>query len=188
MENNKDDIDLIFLDLEELLDNTLSALRQDLSKINIGRAQSDIFDLFKVEYHGAMVPLPHMAVISVLGQNKVVIEPYEKAYVKNVEKVIRNSELDLNPQVQGNVINVFFPQMTLEKRDKLIKLSKQYGEKSKVAIRNHRRTALDMLAHLALGRDVANLNIKEIERQIKKAVELTEELVALKNKNLQELK
>lgn len=144
--------------------------------------------LIKVDYYGTATALPHMSVISIVDYNKVSIQPYEKFSLKNIEKSLRESGLDLNPQIQGDVINVYFPQMTLEKRDKLIKLVKQYGEKAKVSIRNHRHTAIDGIKSLNLGQDIANSNIKEIELTVKKAVEDTEELVLIKNKKLFEMK
>jgi ribosome recycling factor len=188
MKDQECDLDLVFMDMEDSISNTLNALKQDLGKINIGRAQSDIFDLIKVDYYGAMTALPHMSVISVLDHNKVSIEPYDKSLLKIVEKAIRESNLDVNPQINGNMVNVFFPQMTLERRDKLIKLAKQYGEKAKISIRNHRHTALDNIAELKLGKDIENTHNKEIEGAIKEAVDNIEELVDSKHKKLQELK
>lgn len=187
-EEESDDLELIFLELEDSVSNTLTALKQDLSKINVGRAQSDIFDLIKVDYYGTMTALPHMSVISVLDYNKVSIEPYEKSSLKNVEKALRDSGLDINPQIQGNVVNVYFPQMTLERRDKLIKLAKQYGERAKVAIRNHRRSAIEDIEFLKIGKDIVSANLKKVELFIKNAVEEIENLVAIKNKKLFDMK
>jgi ribosome recycling factor len=184
MKNDKDDVDLFFLQLQENIQNTLNALKQDLSKINIGRAQSDIFDLVMVDYYGSKTLLPHMSVISVLDFNKVCIEPYEKSALKAIEKAIRESGLDVNPQIQGNVINIYFPQMTLERRDKLIKLCKAHGEKAKVAIRNHRHVGIDGIKGFNLGTDITNIEIRNIEIFIKKIVNEIEDLVDAKNKKL----
>jgi len=183
-----DEVEFVFLELEESLGNTLNALRQDLSKIGTGRAQADIFDLIKVEYYGAMTALPHMSVISVRDSNKVSIEPHDKSSLKTIEKALCNSGLDINPQINGNLINVFFPQMTLERRDKLIKLAKQFGEKAKVSLRNHRRNAIDGIEGLKLGEDIASANLKKIEGSVKEAVGSIEGLVDSRNKKLQEMR
>jgi ribosome recycling factor len=182
-----DEVDVFFI-LGEDIENTLTALRQDLSKISIGRAQVDVFDLIKADYYGAMTALPHMSIISVLSSNKVTIEPYDKSSLKIIEKALRNSGLDINPQITGNVINVFFPQMTLERRDKLIKLAKQHGEKAKISLRNHRRNAIDSIEKLKLGQDITNSNIKQIEAIVKEAVSSIEDAVDSRNKKLQEMK
>lgn len=182
------DIDLVFLDLEESIENTLSALRQDLSKISVGRSQTDIFDLIKVDYYGAVTPLPHMSIISVLDHNKVSIEPYDKSSLKIVEKALRESGLDIQSQINGNVINIFFPQMTLERRDKLIKLAKQFGEKAKISLRGHRRGAIDSMEGKKLGQDIVANNIRNIETTVKKAVSSIEELVDSRSKKLQEMR
>jgi ribosome recycling factor len=182
------DIEEVALELELGIENTLTALKQDLSKINIGRAQSDIFDLIKIDYYGAQTALQHISVISVIDYNKITIEPYEKPYLKVIEKAIRESGLDINPQINGSLINIYFPQMTLERRDKLIKLAKEYGEKAKVAIRNHRRNAIKSVESLKLGKDLMDLEIKRAELLITKTVSSIEELVGTKNKNLRDLK
>jgi len=186
--DDQGELEYILLSLEEDIGNTLFALKQDLSKINVGRAQSDIFDLIKVDYYGVMTALPHMSVISVLDYNKVSIEPYEKSSLKIIEKAICEAGLELNPQINGNIINIYFPQMTLDKRDKLIKLAKQYGEKAKVSLRNHRRNALDNVKAVKLGEDIITANSRKVEDIVKNAVNSIEELVNLKNKKLMELR
>jgi ribosome recycling factor len=188
MNEDNEDVEIIFLEMEENVGNTLFSLQQDLSKINLGRAQSDIFDLIKVEYYGNMTLLPHMSVVSVIDYNKVSIEPYEKSSIKNIEKALNGSNLDFSTQIHGNLINVYFPLVTIERRDKLIKLVRQYGEKSKVAIRNVRRTAIDGVEELGLGKDITSDAIKKIEAFIKKAVSSIEDLTESKSKKLHDMR
>lgn len=165
------------------IENTLDSLKGDLSKINVGRAQSDIFDLIKIDYYGSMTALNHISIISAVDYNKVIIEPYEKDFLRPIEKVLRNSSLNINPQIDGNVIRVCFPQFTLERRDELIKLVKAHGEKAKVALREHRRAALKDIGTLLSKNDITS-ETKKAEAFVTKGVNFIESIVEAKNKNL----
>ena len=177
----------IFDILNDSLNNSLIALEHDLSKINLGRAQSDIFDLLKVNYYGSPTPLNHIAIISVISYNQVNIQPYDKSSLKEIEKTIRNSNLNLNPQINGDIIYVNFPQLTLERRDQMIKLVKSYGEKAKVSVRDHRREALREAAAAKISQNELVIVNKQIEATVKDVVSEIEDMTHDKVQELNRL-
>lgn len=180
--------DFIFKQLNTNITNTLEALQQDLSKISLGQAKSDIFELLKIDCYGSLTPLPHIALISLINSSKLTIEPYDKSMVNAIEKAIKETNLDFNIQSSKTNISVFFPQLTLERRDKFIKLAKQYGEDAKISLRNHRRTILDEIKNIKVGDTEKELMNKKAETIIKNSVGDIEELTKNKVKKLQELK
>lgn len=173
--------------LNESIEDTLLALKNDLSKINLGRAQSDVFDLIKANYYGSMTSLVHMSIITVIDHNRVSIQPYDKQSIKEIEKAIRNSNLNLNPQISNGIINVCFPALTLARRDEMIKLVKAYAEKSKISIRDHRRIAIKTEESLEISKDEINAVIKKIETIVINSIKKIDEYVDSKTKILNNL-
>lgn len=176
----------IIIQLENNIKSTLELLRENLSKINVGRAQSDIFDLVKVNCYGTVMPLSHVAIINIIDISKVSIQPYDKSLLKNIDKQIRESDLNVTSNVTGDYINVFFPIMTLERRDNLIKMVNQYGEKAKIILREHRRNSLSSVDGLPSENDRISIS-KKAELIVTKAVDSIESLVDIKNKKLKQL-
>lgn len=180
------DIEEIILELEVDIETTLNIFLQELSKIHTGNIKTSIFDLIKINYYGAVVSLSHVSTIYIVN-NKITIEPYEKSYIKVIEKALIESKLEFNPQINGSTINIYIPPMTLERRNKLSKFIKSLGEKSKISIRNLRRSSIKKIESFKLGEDLLSFKIKEIENLIEKSIIKIEQTIDLKNKEIYSL-
>ena len=145
------------------------ALRRDLSKLRTGRANAGLLELVRVDYYGQVTPIAQMATISVPEPRLLTVKPWEKSQVQAVEKAIRESDLGLNPQGDGDTIRVPVPPLSEERRRDLVKLAKKSGEECKVAIRHARHGALDMLNEMKTNGDASE---DEIERAKKKVEEI----------------
>lgn len=178
---------LFITELENNIDNSLSALSTDLSKIALNQ-QSDIFDLIKIDCYGSMMALPHIAMVTTLDHTRATIQPYDKNLIKTIDKALRDSRLDLSTQIGRDNILVQFPRLTLERRDKLLVYVKEIAEKAKVSIRNHRRDAIRDLEKLKLSEDEERTNLKKIEGTIQKALEKVTEAAGNRTRKLEDLK
>jgi ribosome recycling factor len=133
--------DVIKKNLEARMQKSLENYKINLSKIRTGRAHAGILDHVHVDYYGSMVPLSQVASITVTDVRTVTVQPWESKMASPIEKAIRESDLGLNPALNGNLIRVPMPPLTEERRKELIKVVKAEGEEAKVAIRNVRRDA-----------------------------------------------
>lgn len=138
-------IDEIYLESEEKMEKTLEATRQQIAKIRTGKASPSILDSVRVNYYGSIVPLKQVAGINVPEVRLIVIQPWEKNLISDIEKAILKADLGLNPINDGNVIRLPIPPLTEERRRELVKFSKKIGEEGKIALRNIRRDANDMM-------------------------------------------
>lgn len=165
------------------------SLRRELAKLRAGRANADLLSNVRVDYYGSVTPLPQMANISAAEARLLIVKPWDKSALKSIEKALRESELGLNPQADGDIIRVPLPPLTEERRKEFQKLARKYGEDCKVAIRKCRHDANDMLGELA-----GSASEDEIERAKKKVDELvadagrvTDKLVSEKEKDIMEV-
>ncbi|MCX8515075.1 MAG: hypothetical protein RL017_26 [Pseudomonadota bacterium] len=133
--------DAIKKNLEIKMQKSLDNYKINLSKIRTGRAHAGILDHVHVDYYGSFVPLSQVASITVTDARTVTVQPWESKMAAPIEKAIRESDLGLNPALNGNLIRVPMPPLTEERRKELIKVVKAEGEEAKVAIRNVRRDA-----------------------------------------------
>ena len=124
---------------EDRMKKTISSLKEDLAAIRTGRASAALFDKIKVDYYGDKTPLNQVANISIPEARLIVIQPWDRAMIGEIEKAIRTSELSLNPSNDGKVIRISIPPLTEERRKDLAKQAKNLAEQSRVAIRNIRR-------------------------------------------------
>lgn len=152
---------------EEKMKKTLASLESELVTIRAGRANPHILDKLAVDYYGAPTPLQQVANITVPEARMIQIQPWESSLIKGIEKAILTSDLGLNPNNDGKVIRLVFPELTEERRKELVKDVKKKGEGAKVAVRNIRRDANDAFKKLA-KQDVSEDEIKELEDQIQK--------------------
>jgi ribosome recycling factor len=173
-------IDDVFKELRDSNTKAHEALKRELAKVRTGRANSAMLENVRVDYYGASTPLAQMSSISVPEPRLLTVKPWDKTALKAVEKAIRESELGFNPQIDGDIIRVPIPALTEERRKEMVKLAKKHGEESKVAIRNARRDALEMLSELAKDGEASE---DEVDRAKKKA----EEIVAEGTKKVDEL-
>jgi len=124
---------------EDRMKKTVQSLRDGFGALRTGRAQASLFDKIRIDYYGTKTPLAQAANISVPEARLIVIQPYDKALIGEIEKAIRSSELSLNPSNDGKVIRIAIPPLTEERRKELAKQARASAEQSRVAIRNIRR-------------------------------------------------
>ena len=152
---------------EQKMTKTLKGFEEELTTIRAGRANPHILDKLTVDYYGAPTPIQQVANISVPEARMIQIQPWESSMIKAIEKAILCSDLGLNPNNDGKMIRLVFPELTEERRKELVKDVKKKGEGAKVAVRNIRRDANDAFKKLA-KQDVSEDEIKELEDQIQK--------------------
>ncbi len=166
-------------------------LKRDLGKLRAGRANPNLLDGIRVDYYGTMTPLSQMAHINVPEARLLTVKPWDKTSMKAVEKALRESDLGLNPQTDGDIIRIPLPPLTEERRKEFVKIGKKYGEECKVTIRKARHDALDMLSQIETDGEAS---ADEVDRSKKKAEESVADgskqvdaMVAHKEKDILEL-
>ncbi|HET8916758.1 MAG TPA: ribosome recycling factor [Candidatus Binatia bacterium] len=135
----------IFTQLQKEMDQSVGALRKDLAKIRTGRASTALLEHVVVDYYGATTPLNQLATLSAPEPRLLVVQPYDRSAMGNIEKAILKSDLGLTPNNDGKIIRVPIPQLTEERRKELVKHVKKIGEEFRVSVRNHRRVAVEHL-------------------------------------------
>jgi ribosome recycling factor len=175
--------------LQELQTSTVKAheaLKRDLAKLRTGRAHPGMLDLIRVDYYGQRTPIAQMATVNVPEPRLLTVQPWEKTQVSAIEKAIRESDLGLNPQVDGIVIRIPVPPLSEERRKDLVKIAKKSGEDCKVAIRKVRHDALDMLGEMKgeESEDAIERGKKKAEDIVSGAVQIVDQLVQAKEKEI----
>ena len=140
---------------EQKMQSTLQSLVQDLSSIRTGRAHVSMLDLIRVEVYGQKMPLNQLANISTPESQLLTVQVWDANNVKFVEKAIRESDLNVNPAVEGQIIRVPVPKLSEERRKELIKIVKNQSEKIKISIRNIRREGMDLLKNLLKNKEIS---------------------------------
>jgi len=130
-------------DVESRMKKTISVLKNELSRIRTGRANASLLDHVRVSYYGSPVPISQVANLSIPEARTIVIAPWEKTMLKEIEKAIQASDLGLTPGNDGDVIRLTLPELTEDRRKEFVRDVKQIGEKARVALRNVRRDAND---------------------------------------------
>ena len=162
----------VLKELQVNIDKGIEAFKRDLTKVRTGRANLAILDGVRVDYYGQLTPISQMATISVPEARLLTVKPWDKSQVQAVEKAIRESDLGLNPQVDGELIRIPIPSLSEERRRDLVKVAKKHGEECKVGIRKARHDALDLLAEMKQAGEASE---DAIERAKKRAEELVGE-------------
>ena len=160
---------------EEKMQKTLHALEADYSTIRAGRANHHVLDRITVDYYGVPTPLNQVGNISVPEPRLLQIQPWDTSLLKPIEKAINMSELGINPNNDGKVIRLVFPELTEERRKDLTKDVKKKAEASKVALRNIRRDALDHFKKAEKAKEITEDQLKDLEDETQK---LTDKYVA----------
>ena len=168
---------------EQRMKKSLKALEEEFQTIRTGRASSAVFEKIKVEYYGNPTPLNQVATISIPEARLVVIQPWDKSIISEIEKAIQKSELSLNPMNDGKVIRINIPPLTEERRKEFVKVAKNAAEQARVAIRNIRRDANDELKKSQKSGDISEDDEKRLEDSIQK---LTDKYVEEINTLLEE--
>ncbi|HMJ15932.1 MAG TPA: ribosome recycling factor [Polyangiaceae bacterium] len=159
-------------ELREAIEKSKDALRRELGKLRTGRAHPGMLDSLRVDYYGQTTPLAQMATVSAPEPRLLTVKPWDKSQVPHVEKAIRESDLGLNPQNDGDLIRIPVPALSEERRKELVKVAKKHGEDCKVSIRKARHDALDMLSEMKSSGDASE---DDVERAKKKAEEIVSE-------------
>jgi ribosome recycling factor len=167
-------LDEILSDLRSSITKTHDALKRDLAKVRTGRAHAGMLDNLRVDYYGVQTPIGQMASVSVPEPRLITVKPWDKSVVKVVEKAIRDSDLGLNPSVDGDLIRLPIPPLTEERRKDMVKLAKKFGEECKVAIRKVRHDALDLASSVETE---GQASADEVDRAKKKAEELVADAI-----------
>ncbi len=170
---------------------SVAALSDDFTSLRTGRASASLFDKIKVDYYGQSTPLAQAATISVPEARLVVIQPWDKALLSEIERAIQKSELSVNPNNDGKVIRINIPPLTEERRKELVKVARNQAEQCKVAIRNIRRDANDELKKLQKGGDISEDDEKrgtdDIQKLTDKYVEEAGKVLESKEQEIMEV-
>lgn len=159
-------MDAIFAKAQEKMDKTVNALLNEYSTIRAGRANPAVLDRIMVEYYGTPTPINQMAAISVPEPRTIMIAPWDKNSLRDIEKAILTSDLGLNPQNDGSSLRLNFPPLTEERRKELVKGVYKYAEESKVAIRSIRRDSLEKLKDMKKKSEITEDDYKNAEKKM----------------------
>ena len=181
-------LDELFLNGEERMEKGIGQLRKEFATVRSGRAIPVILDKVSVDYYGVPTPLRQMSQVSVQDGTTLVISPYDKTVMKEIEKAIIKAELGVNPNSDGIVIRLTFPPLTEERRKEITKDVRKMGEEAKVALRNIRRDMVDELKKLEksenLSEDIIKDKQDEIQKVTDKYTKIVETLVEEKEKEV----
>ncbi len=145
---------------------TIEVVKSDFAGVRAGRANAGVLDKITVDYYGSPTPLNQVAAISTPDPRVLQIQPWDATILKAIEKAIQTSDLGINPQNDGRVIRLAFPQLTEERRKELTKQVRKYGENGKVAIRNIRRDAMDKFKAQEKKGEMTEDDRKEYEKEL----------------------
>lgn len=175
-----EDVSSIFLQAEDSMKKAIGHLEAELVKIRAGKANPQMLDGITVDYYGSPMPISQVGNITVMDARTLSIQPWEKNMLQPIERAIINSNIGINPQNDGNIIRLFLPPLTEERRKELVKRCQSEGEHSKVAVRNIRRDAIEAIKKAqknGLSEDAA----KDAEADVQ---DLTNRYIALVDKHL----
>ncbi|MBT24666.1 ribosome recycling factor [SAR86 cluster bacterium] len=175
----------------ERMEKSISSLESSLQKIRTGRANPSLLDAIQIDYYGNMTPLSQVSNISVQDAKTLLISPWEKNLVPDIEKAIQSSDLGINPATSGDVIRVILPDLTEETRRDLIKVAKSEAENSKIALRNQRRDANGLLKEYLKEKEISEDDERRGQEIIQNLtddfISKVEQLLELKEKDLLEI-
>ena len=182
-----DDLILIMEDTEEQMNKAISHLEAELVKIRAGKATPTMLDGIMVDYYGSGTPIAQVGNISVMDARTLSIQPWEKNMLQPIERAIIAANIGINPQNDGNMIRLFLPPLTEERRRELVKRANGEGEQSKVAIRSIRRESIEQIKKLqkeGLSEDEAKDAEKEVQESTDKFIALVDKHLARKEKEI----
>ncbi len=160
--------EVIFTNLQKELDIAVAALRKELAKVRTGRASTALLEHIVVDYYGATTPLNQLATLSAPESRLLVIQPYDRNAMQEIEKAILKSDLGLTPSNDGKIVRVPIPQLTEERRKDLVKHVKKIGEEFRVSVRNHRRVAIEHLKEAEKKKEITADDYKHGQDRVQK--------------------
>ena len=177
-----------FTEYGKRMGKALDHLAEEFGAVRAGRANAKVLDRITVEYYGSETPLNGVATISTPDARTLVIQPWDTNLLKDIQKAIQTSELGINPQNDGKVIRLIFPQLTEERRKELTKQVKKYAEEAKVAMRNIRRDGMDYIKKLKKDSQITEDEQKKAEKDLQdmldKYTKQADDALAAKEKEL----
>lgn len=178
-------------EMKTTVDTAITAFKHDLGKLRTGRASVSILDGIRVDYYGVPTPLNQCATISVTDARMMVVKPFEKKLVQEIDKAIRMANIGINPLSDGDIIRLPIPQLNEERRRDLVKQAKARSEEAKISIRNHRRDANEMLKELEkdkeISKDDLDKALERVQAEVDRGSKLVEEVLATKEKEIMEV-
>jgi len=159
-------METLFANTKEKMEKTLKALNTEYTQLRAGRANAAVLDKIKVDYYGTPTPINQMAAISVSEARILTIQPWDKSTIQTIEKAIQASDIGINPQNDGSVIRLIFPQLTEERRKELSKDVRNMAENSRIAIRSIRRDAIDKAKKMEKASEITEDDLKDAEEEI----------------------
>ncbi len=163
-----DEVDLIFDEMNEKIDKTMQNYITELRSIRAGRANPHILDKVVVDYYGTSTPINNMANVSVPEARLLVISPWDKSQLKAIERAILAANVGINPNNDGHVIRLVFPELTEERRRSTVKEAKTLVEESKIVMRNARRDAIDELKKIQKASTITEDDLKNYTEDVDK--------------------
>ena len=182
-----DELNLIKEMAQEAMDKSINHLETELIKVRAGKANPNLVDGIMVDYYGSATPISQVGNISVADARTLTIQPWEKNMLQPIERAIINANIGINPQNDGNMIRLFMPPLTEERRRELVKKAHNEGEHSKVSIRNIRRDAMEQIKKLqknGLSEDIAKDSEKTVQEMTDKYIVLVDKHLASKEKEI----
>lgn len=169
----------------------VDSLKKELTKVRTGRASISLLDDVRIDYYGTPTPLSQVGTLAVPEPRLITIQPWEKPLIPEIEKAIMKADLGLNPASDGNIVRIAIPALTEDRRKEMAKLAKSIGENSKIAIRNARRDANDMLKQMEKDKDISEDDLKRGEKEVQDLtdgyVKQIDDVVAAKEKEVMEI-
>jgi ribosome recycling factor len=162
-------------DVKRRMQGAVQSFKGDLASLRSGRASANMLDPIHVEAYGARTPLSQLATVSVPEPRLLSVQVWDRGMVGAVEKAIRESDLGLNPQTEGQVLRIRIPELNEQRRKEMVKVAHKYAEESKIAVRHVRRDGLDALKKLEKD---GNLTKDEVQRESDQVQKLTDQHIA----------
>ena len=176
---------------QDKMKKSISVLQAELAAIRAGRANPAILDKIMVDYYGVPTKIGAMAAVSVPDPRSIVIQPWDVSTLKEIEKAIQKSELEMSPQNDGKIIRLSFPPLTEERRKDLVKQVAKKGEESKVAIRSIRREAIEKFKAMQKKSEITEDDLKDMEKDVQtmhdKFIKEIDSIVSMKEKEILEV-
>lgn len=177
--------------LDDDIAKAMEVFARDLGKVRTGRANASMLDSVRLDYYGTPTPLNQVASVSVADPRLIVVKPWEKRLIPDIEKVIRDANLGINPSSDGDVVRLPIPALTQERRKELTKVVKRIGEEARVAVRNCRRDAREMVEAAKkdgdITEDALEAAYKKIQTVIDKAIEKIDSIADKKQAEIMEV-
>ncbi len=171
----------IFEEAKDHMAKSIEAMKRDFATLRTGKVTTQIVDNIKVDYYGTPTPLNQVGSVVVQDATTIAINPWEKSMLSEIERAIQEANIGVNPNNDGDFIKLFFPPMTVEQRQEIVKQAKQMAEKAKVAIRNVRKEANNKIKRLEHDKEISEDEMKRALDQVQK---LTDEFIAKVDESL----